>query len=352
MAEQARLILDVMGADLGCAEMLRGAAAFAAGDYGQRCRIVLVSAEPDKTREQARRELEPVLHASGGNYEIVAAEALPPFNGDTSPVDVYRKYPQCSIRLAMEAAQAAPERSAVVSPGTTGLVMTAATFILGRLPGIARPPIVTPMPTRSGDMIFLDGGSNVDCKPEHLHQFAVLAHAYVKAMKGIAHPTVALLSNGSEEYKGNAQVKEAWELLAADRQLNFAGYTEGHTMLSGELDIMVCDGFLGNIVLKLAEGVAEYFVDFLKAEMKQRPLAGLAAKTLQRPVWDALKKRTDYAQFGGAPLLGLKGNVVICHGRSTATAIANALAVGRRMVDSGAATAVAELLDGYEWHKP
>jgi glycerol-3-phosphate acyltransferase PlsX len=112
---------------------------------------------------------------------------------------------------------------------------------------------------------------------------------------------------------------------------------------------MVCDGFLGNIVLKLAEGVAEFFRDYLREEIKKHPLAALAAKTVQQPVWRALRARTDYAQFGGAPLLGLKGNVVICHGRSTATAIANALAVGQRMVASGASTAVAQLLQGYAW---
>jgi glycerol-3-phosphate acyltransferase PlsX len=228
--------------------------------------------------------------------------------------------------------------------------MASALFTLGRLKGIARPPIVTPMPTRRGDMIFLDGGSNVDCKPEHLHQFAVLAHAYVQAMKGIARPRIALLSNGSEDYKGSAQVKEARELLEGDAALNFVGYTEGHTMLQGEVDIMVCDGFLGNIVLKLAEGVAELFADMLRDELRKRPLAAIASLA-QRGAFRGLRKRIDYAQFGGAPLLGLNGNVVICHGRSSATAIANALAVGQHEIATDACGAVSRMVAGYVWDR-
>jgi glycerol-3-phosphate acyltransferase PlsX len=349
MGQQATLILDVMGADRGPIEMLRGATLFARSKLAPGTKLIVVSAEPEQTKTQAAVELHPALKAAGATLEILAAEPLPSSEGFTAPLDIFKRYPRCSIRIAMEAAKAAGPDCAMISPGTTGLVMASATFTLGRVKGIARPPICTPMPTRTGDMIFLDGGSNVDCKPEHLHQFAVLAHAYVKAMKGIDRPRIALLSNGSEEYKGNAQVKEAWDLLQADAQLNFAGYTEGHTMLSGDIDVMVCDGFLGNIVLKLAEGVAELFTDMLRTEIKRRPLAALAAQLTQRPVFRSLRKRTDYAQFGGAPLLGLNGNVVICHGRSNATAISNALAVGHRMVTSGVTAGVAKAVAEHHW---
>jgi glycerol-3-phosphate acyltransferase PlsX len=349
MGPQTTLILDIMGADRGTAEMLRGAAEFARSDAGRGSKLVVVSAEPDATRAQVRDALEPALQAGGGGVEVLPAEPLPSSDGFTAPLDVFKRYPRCSIRVAMEAAKAIGPAAAVVSPGTTGLVMASATFTLGRVKGIARPPIGTPMPTYTGDMIFLDGGSNVDCKPEHLHQFAVLGGAYVRAMKGIARPTVALLSNGSEEYKGNVQVREAWDLLKADQQLNFVGYTEGHTMLSGELDVMICDGFLGNIVLKVAEGIAEMFSTQMRAEIKRRPLAAVAAQLTMQPVFRTLRKRMDYAQFGGAPLLGLNGNVMICHGRSNATAIRNALTISRRMAETGVIAEVAKAVASHEW---
>jgi glycerol-3-phosphate acyltransferase PlsX len=345
----ATLILDVMGADRGPAEMVRGCGQFIEQHAHPGTRLVLVSAEPDATSDQVAREIQPLAVQKSCSVEVLPAEPLPDGEAFTSPVDIYKRCPRCSIRVAMEYAKSNGP-SAVISPGSTGLVMTSALFTLGRLPGIARPPIVTPMPTRIGDMIFLDGGSNVDCKPEHLHQFAVLAHAYVQAMKGIQRPTVALLSNGSEEYKGNAQVKEARELLEADEQLNFVGYIEGHTVLNGNVDIMVCDGFLGNIVLKLAEGIAELFADFLRDELKKRPVAALAS-LVQRGAFRGLRNRIDYAQFGGAPLLGLNGNVVICHGRSSATAIANALAVGQHEIKTDAVGAVAKMVEGYVWEK-
>jgi glycerol-3-phosphate acyltransferase PlsX len=345
----ATLILDVMGADRGPAEMVRGCGLFIQQRAAPGTSLVLVSAEPDGTSEQVARELQPLAVQRDCTVEVLPAEPLPAGEGFTAPLDIFKRCPRCSIRIAMDCAKG-NERSAVISPGSTGLVMASALFTLGRLPGIARPPIVTPMPTREGDMIFLDGGSNVDCKPEHLHQFAVLAHAYVQAMKGIERPRVALLSNGSEDYKGSAQVKEARELIESDDQLNFVGYTEGHTMLHGGVDIMVCDGFLGNIVLKLAEGVAELFADVLRAELRKRPVAALAA-LLQRGAFRGLRKRIDYAQFGGAPLLGLHGNVVICHGRSTATAIANALAVGQHEIQADVAGAVAKMVQGYVWEK-
>jgi glycerol-3-phosphate acyltransferase PlsX len=174
-----------------------------------------------------------------------------------------------------------------------------------------------------------------------------LAHLYLKTVRKIEHPSIALLSNGTEAYKGTALLKEAYELLQADPDLNFVGYTEGHTMLDGQLDIMVCDGFIGNVLLKFAEGAADIIMHTIREELKKSLPAALAAKTLQRSAWQAVRKRLDYAQYGGAPLLGLDGNVVICHGRSTAEAIKNALGVAYRLAVSDINREVAQYVQSH-----
>lgn len=345
MADLPVLCLDVMGADLGIEEMVRGAAqacAAAAAPFT----LLLATAEPDVTRQYVAQHASAPAAQSGCSVEVIAAPQRLPAHID-SPVDAYKDFPQCSIRVAMDLVRN-NAHSAVISPGTTGLVMTSALFTLGRVRGIERPPILTPMPTLNKLLYFVDGGSNVDCRAQHLYQFALLAHLYAKHIRGIEHPSIALLSNGSEAYKGNQVVREAYSLLEADKDLNFAGYTEGHTIWAGELDIMVCDGFIGNILLKAAEGVADAFVQMLKQEMRRDKVAALAAKLLQSRVYKRLADRIDYAAFGGAPLLGLNGNVVICHGRSNAKAIKNALLLGYQMASSNMAAQVAQYVQAHE----
>jgi glycerol-3-phosphate acyltransferase PlsX len=318
-----------MGADLGIAEMVRGAALACANAGPHKFDLLLVTAEPEETRRAAEAELDMAAAKAGCSYKIVhAAQQLP--KDIHSPVEAYKKFPECSIRVAMDKAKAL-ERSAVISPGTTGLVMTAGMFTLGRVRGIARAPIGTPMPTRGKQLFFVDGGSNVDCTPQQLYQFAVLAHLYIKNTASIERPTIALLSNGTEEYKGNTRVREAYELLKADSDLNFVGYTEGHTIFEGNLDIMVCDGFIGNILLKFAEGAGLMIVDMLKEEIKKSFIAKVAARLFQAGPFRRFAQRLDYTKIGGAPLLGLNGNVIICHGRGNARAIASALKVGHKM---------------------
>lgn len=344
MSERPTLIFDTMGADLGIDEMVRGTAQACKELAGQPFNLVLVSSEPAQAEQAKRTLLDATARAAGCEVELLVAEHLP--RQIDSPVDVYKSHPRCSIRLAMDRAKG-DLHSAVVSPGTTGLVMTSALFTLGRVKGIERPPIGTPLPTKGKQLFFVDGGSNVDCRASHLYQFAVLAHLFVKNMYGVERPSIALLSNGSEDYKGNAVVREAYQLLEADRDLNFQGFIEGHSMMQGELDIMVCDGFIGNILLKFAEGVAEAITGILKAEIKRDLVAALAARIFQRRALKRMADKVDYARFGGAPLLGLNGNVVICHGRSNAKAIKNALLVGHKLATSTIAQQVAQYVEAH-----
>lgn len=333
-----------MGADLGAAEMARGAAQAVRDLRGAEFDLALVGTDSDAARAAFEGEL-----GGGGlkgcRLELVHAdEELP--QRINSPVEVFKAHPRSSIRVAMDLAKGRPN-SAVISPGNTGLVMTSGLFTLGRVKGVERTPIGTPMPTRNSVIFYVDGGSNVDCRPQHLYQFAVLAHLYVKNILRIERPRIALLSNGSEDYKGNALVKDAFALLTADRELNFVGYTEGHTMLGGGIDIMVCEGFLGNILLKFAEGIADTLTGMIKDEIKRVPLAALAAKLFLGTPLGRLKKRMDYEQFGGAPLLGLNGNVVICHGRSTRVAIKNALRVAVELAQSNISEQVARYFESH-----
>ena len=345
MTTRPTLVMDVMGGDLGVAEMLRGVSDFCDVMRGSEFDMVVVhsvAGEIEALREQMPQY---ALGSQTHTLRFVEAPDIVPqeFN---SPVDAFKKYPQSSIRVSMEIAREHPS-SAVISPGTTGLVMTAGLFTLGRVAGIDRPPIGTPLPTHKGDMWFVDGGSNVDCKPVHLHQFAVLAHLFVKTLYGKERPRIALLSNGTEDYKGNTLVKEARALIEADRNLNCVGYVEGHSLFDGDVDIMVCDGFVGNITLKLAEGVGSFMTDSLRTAIRRNPVAAIAAKLFLRSALREMRSLTDYAQWGGAPLLGLKDNVIICHGRSNALAIRNALKVGYELSRKDLVNQVEQMMAGY-----
>jgi glycerol-3-phosphate acyltransferase PlsX len=336
------LILDAMGADLGSAEMVTGAVRYLRAAASP-VNLVVVAAESEALEAGYRRQLSAAAQPSGSSIELLHAEPLP--KDFDSPLEAYRKHPRCSVNVAMQRAKET-ESCAVISPGSTGLVMTSALFTLGRVRGIDRAPIGTPMPTQGKELFFVDGGANVDCKPLHLYQFAVLAHLYEKYVNGVDNPVIALLSNGTEDYKGETVVKEAYKLISADKNLNFVGYIEGHTIFEGtHVDVMVCDGFVGNVLLKVAEGVAEALVAIFKQEFRRAPLAGLAAKLFQQRVFRQVRSRLGFERFGGAPLLGLNGNVVICHGRSTALAIENALKVGNKLAGSNIARQVAQYVE-------
>ncbi len=212
---------------------------------------------------------------------------------------------------------------AIVSAGHSGASMSLATLRIGRIKGVTRPAIATLMPTSENqNTLVLDVGANVDCDAKNLFEFAIMGQAYAKDVLQLDDPIVGLLSNGEEESKGNEVTKEAYELIS--KIPNFAGNVEGTDIFKGTVDVVVCDGFIGNILLKTAEGVADTIGQILKKNLK-RSLISIAGAVLMRKVFKSLKVRVDYAEYGGAPLLGVKSPVIIAHGKSNPKAIKNAI---------------------------
>ncbi|HGG0654197.1 TPA: phosphate acyltransferase PlsX [Campylobacter coli] len=211
---------------------------------------------------------------------------------------------------------------AAVSAGHSGASMSLATLRLGRLKGVLRPAIATLMPNTTSKTLFLDVGANTDCKAENLFQFAIMGDAYAKEIMKISKPRLALLSNGEEECKGNELTKEAHQLM---KQIpSFVGNAEGRDIFNGEVDVLVCDGFDGNVILKACEGVATAIIHILKNEIKQSLISKIGA-LLMKPSFKRLKKHIDWQEYGGAPLLGVNGCIIISHGKSDARAIKNAI---------------------------
>ncbi len=215
------------------------------------------------------------------------------------------------------------DADAVISAGHSGASMSLATLRIGRIKGVTRPAIATLMPTSENqNTLVLDVGANVDCDAKNLFEFAIMGQAYAKDVLQLDEPIIGLLSNGEEESKGNEVTKEAYELIS--KMPNFAGNVEGSDIFKGTVDVVVCDGFIGNILLKTAEGVADTIGQILKKNLK-RSLISIAGAVLMRKVFKSLKVRVDYAEYGGAPLLGVKSPVIIAHGKSNPKAIKNAI---------------------------
>ncbi len=225
------------------------------------------------------------------------------------------------------------EADGVVSAGHSGATMTLATLRLGRLKGVSRPALVTLMPTKVGRRsVVLDVGANVDSKPEHLAEFAVMGGCYAEDVLGIEEPTIGLLANGEEKSKGNEVTKAAFKLL--DGYRGFVGNVEGGDIFNGSCDVITCDGFIGNIMLKTSEGVASTISQLIKDYIRKSPIA-ITGALLMRKVFRLLKKEIDYAEVGGAPLIGIKGCAIVSHGKSNARAIENAIYQAIAYVDTG-----------------
>lgn len=249
-----------------------------------------------------------------------------------------RKDKDSSIYQAVELVKN-DEADVVISAGHSGASMSLATLRFGRIPGVSRPAICTTMPRIDGKpSIILDAGANVDCKAEHLVEFARMGYEYAKSVLGYENPRVGLLSNGEEDNKGNELTKEVFKIL--QNYPYFKGNVEGNDIFNASVEVIVCDGFAGNLVLKASEGVAEAIGKILKDEVKSSPLAMLGA-VLMKGAFSQLKKRTNYEEYGGAPLLGVSKNLIICHGKSSARAIECAIYQGISTIEANVVEKIA-----------
>ncbi len=246
-----------------------------------------------------------------------------------SPTQAFRKKKDSSVHVAARLVRDA-RADGLVSAGNTGAVMAVARFVLGTLPSVDRAALAAPFPTaRGGAAVLLDVGANVDSKAMHLEQFAVMGEIYYRAIFGTRRPKVALLSIGEEEMKGNELTREAYNRLK-HMPLNFVGNVEGREVFVGNVNVIVCDGFIGNVALKISEGVAQLIVTMLKDALKST-LTSQVGSLLSRRAFEGFKKKIDYSEYGGAPLLGVRGITFIAHGSSNANAVKNAIRVAMEL---------------------
>lgn len=262
---------------------------------------------------------------------------------DEHPASAVRRKKNASMTLALQLVRDGSALGAV-SAGNSGAMMAASLFTLKRIEGVDRPALGGIFPTRDSACFVLDIGANTDCKPEYLQQFALMGSIYMERIFSIPSPRVGLLANGEEETKGNELVQQTHQLLKAHAGtlgINFIGNVEGREIPTGGADVVVCDGFVGNVVLKLSEGLAETLLDMLRTQMTSSLPSKLAAAVL-RPGLRNVFMRMDYAEYGGVPLLGINGSAIVAHGRSNAKAIKNALRVARQTAETKIAGAIAE----------
>ena len=315
-----RVAVDAMGGDHAPQEIVAGAAQ-AARDLG--VEIILVG-PTDRMHREWRA-------AGAGALPVRVVDATEVIEMGEPPAMALRRKRQASILVAVEALRRG-EADAVVSAGNTGAAMAAALLILGRIEGIDRPAIAAVLPTLRGRAIMVDVGANVDCRPKHLLQFAVMGSVYAQRVLGVARPRVGLMSNGTEETKGNELVIRAADLLR-ESGLHFIGNVEGRDFFDGAADVVVCDGFVGNLLLKFGEGLAVGIFTLLREELSRGLLVRLGV-ALATPRLRALARRMDYTEYGGAPLLGVNGICIITHGSSGAKAMRNSIALAAESVRS------------------
>jgi glycerol-3-phosphate acyltransferase PlsX len=284
---------------------------------------ILLAGQPAAIKAELNR------YARGiSNIEVVAATEVIGMND--APMQAYRKKKDSSVHVITRLVRTG-QAGALVSAGNTGAVMAVARFGLGLLPSVDRPALAAPFPTaRGGASVLIDVGANVDSRPAHLVQFAVMGEIYYRAIFGTRRPRVGLLSIGEEETKGNELVRETFNRLKT-LPINFVGNVEGREIFAGNVDVIVCDGFIGNIALKISEGLAQHIAAWLKQALKSTLAAQLGA-VLSRSAFQQFKRKIDYSEYGGVPLLGVRAPTVIAHGRSNANAIKNAIRVAAEMV--------------------
>jgi glycerol-3-phosphate acyltransferase PlsX len=316
------IALDAMGGDHAPRAEVEGAV-LAARELG--VRVVLVGIE-----EKVRQELNRHRHRGLPIEILQAAEVI---TMSDSPSHAFRRKKESSMHVAARLVRDG-KADALVTAGNTGAAMTVARFVLGTLPSVDRPALAAAFPNMKEKVsVILDVGANVDSKPEQLVQFAVMGEIYYRTIWGVRKPRVALLSIGEEEMKGNELTREVSNRLK-QASFNFTGNVEGRDVFRGDVDVIVCDGFIGNIALKISEGLVEHIGGMLKKAIKSS-LTSQLGYALSKRAFDDFRKRTDYSEYGGAPLLGVRGVTIIGHGRSNPNAIKNAIRVATELCRAG-----------------
>jgi glycerol-3-phosphate acyltransferase PlsX len=337
MSAGITIALDAMGGDSGCVVVVP--AALKALNQHPDVNIILVGDEGELARE--------LQAAGGGQYSsrIKIHHASQQVEMDELPSSALRNKKDSSMRVALNLVKEGVA-DACVSAGNTGALMATSRFVLKMLPGIDRPAICTSLPSIGSHTLMLDLGANVDCNAEHLFQFALMGSVLAEAVDGKTRPRVGLLNIGEEEIKGNEQVKEAAQLLSAQMS-NYAGYAEGDDIYMGTFDVIVCDGFVGNVSLKTSEGVAKMIAAFIKQEFTRNILTRLAA-LVAMPVLKAFRNRIDPRRYNGASLLGLRGIAIKSHGGADALAFANAIKVAILQVREDVPQRITAQLQAYK----
>lgn len=318
MPSKPRIAVDAMGGDFGPQVVVKGALA-AAREQGLALLLVGDAARVEK-------ELS-ALDVRGLDIEIQHASQV--VDMDEKPSDALRRKKDSSITVACRLVKEG-RADGVVSAGHSGATVASGIFVLGRIPGVERPALASVMPTEKKPVVFIDVGANVDSKPNHLLQFGIMADVLAKSVLNVASPRVGLLTIGEEEGKGNAVVRAAFDLFK-NSSLNFLGNVEGRDIFSGEVDVVVCDGFVGNVALKLAEGLSRSLGRMLKTELKGDIISKAGAMLAMR-AFKRFSQLMDPNEYGGAPLLGLERIALVCHGKSTARGIQRAVEMGATFV--------------------
>ena len=316
MSDKITIALDAMGGDNAPAEICKGA--FEACKQYDDIEIILTG---DTERIKSCLNPHDRIHIEN------ATEIIDP---DEHPANAIRKKKDSSLRVAMEMVRRG-DAQGCISAGSTGAIVAGGVLVVGRIEGIDRPALGIPVPSIEKPSFMLDVGATVRCKPENLLQFALMGSVYSRKIMSVESPEVKLLSNGTEEIKGDDTVLAARDLIEAKGNLNFGGYVEGNDVVFGKCDVIVCDGFNGNIALKLAEGIMQGLKSLLTDEVKGS-LSAKAGLLLLSPVIKKLWARFNYEKYGGTPLLGVKGAVLKAHGRSKSPAIVSAISAARKFI--------------------
>ncbi|RAI15156.1 MAG: phosphate acyltransferase PlsX [Candidatus Melainabacteria bacterium] len=349
-----RIAVDAMGGDHAPSEIVAGAV-WAAKEYDVAIELV---GKPDKIEAELDKiQRDGFITTAGGfkpkrvkidytKLDIKITPATEVIEMGEAPGQAIRKKKKSSIVLAVDAV-AQGSSDAVVAAGSTGAAMASSLFGLGRLPGIDRPAIAVTLPTMKKPVVIIDGGANSHCTPEMLYQFAIMGNTFAKNVLNIENPRVGVLNIGEEAGKGNELAQATYKMLEEHQdKVEFVGNIEGKEIFSGVCNVVVCDGFVGNVALKITEGTSSMLFNMLKQEFKRDPLARVAG-LIAKPFMKRIYKKINYEEFGGALLLGVKGITVISHGRSKAYAIKRAVKVAKEAVETGVNRKIAEFMSSH-----